>query len=276
MEKFKYLQNLHTHTTYCDGKNTCEELVQKAIELGFNSLGFAGHSYTEYSSKFCMSQERTELYKKEIAHLKEKYKGAIELYCGIEFDSVSTDPLLNYDYVIATVHALTKDGAHFSIDAANPQVAKENIEKYLDGDFKKAVKLYYETVANLPKKAKRIDIAGHFDIITKYSEKDCFFNVDYKEYKDYALQALHALAEKVDIFEVNTGAMSRGYRTVPYPQSFILKELKTLNKGLVIGSDCHNKEHLDFWFDNALEFIKEQGFKEVYTFNGKGFTPHPL
>ena len=40
----KYLQNLHTHTTYCDGKNTAEEMVQKAIELGFKSLGFSGHA----------------------------------------------------------------------------------------------------------------------------------------------------------------------------------------------------------------------------------------
>ena len=35
-----YKQNSHTQTTYCDGKNAPEEMVQKAIELRFDTLGF--------------------------------------------------------------------------------------------------------------------------------------------------------------------------------------------------------------------------------------------
>ena len=38
--------NLHTHTTYCDGNNSPEEMVLDAISAGFNVLGFSGHSYT--------------------------------------------------------------------------------------------------------------------------------------------------------------------------------------------------------------------------------------
>lgn len=37
-------QNLHTHTTFCDGTNTAEEMIQAARELGMDSLGFSGHS----------------------------------------------------------------------------------------------------------------------------------------------------------------------------------------------------------------------------------------
>ena len=36
--------NYHTHTKYCDGKNTPDEMVQRAIELGFTHLGFSEHS----------------------------------------------------------------------------------------------------------------------------------------------------------------------------------------------------------------------------------------
>ena len=53
----KYLQNLHTHTTFCDGKNTCRELIERAIELGFNSIGFSGHGYTPFDIKYSMSKE---------------------------------------------------------------------------------------------------------------------------------------------------------------------------------------------------------------------------
>lgn len=40
-------QNLHTHTTFCDGKNTAEEMILAALELGMDSLGFSGHSPLE-------------------------------------------------------------------------------------------------------------------------------------------------------------------------------------------------------------------------------------
>ena len=43
-------QNLHTHTIYCDGINTPEELVEAAIAKGFDSIGFSGHSYMSYAS----------------------------------------------------------------------------------------------------------------------------------------------------------------------------------------------------------------------------------
>ena len=36
-------QNLHTHSSYCDGKDTPEELVLYAINSGFSSIGFSGH-----------------------------------------------------------------------------------------------------------------------------------------------------------------------------------------------------------------------------------------
>ena len=31
--------NLHTHTCFCDGKDEPEEMVKKAIDLGFSVLG---------------------------------------------------------------------------------------------------------------------------------------------------------------------------------------------------------------------------------------------
>ena len=39
------LQNLHQHTTFCDGKNTPEEIVLEAIKKGFGAIGFSGHCH---------------------------------------------------------------------------------------------------------------------------------------------------------------------------------------------------------------------------------------
>ena len=35
--------NYHTHTTFCDGTSTAEEMVQQALDLGFVALGFSSH-----------------------------------------------------------------------------------------------------------------------------------------------------------------------------------------------------------------------------------------
>ena len=36
--------NLHTHSTFCDGAGTPEQMVVVAIEKGFAALGFSSHS----------------------------------------------------------------------------------------------------------------------------------------------------------------------------------------------------------------------------------------
>ena len=33
--------NLHSHTTFCDGKNSAEEMVVSAIDHGFDVFGFS-------------------------------------------------------------------------------------------------------------------------------------------------------------------------------------------------------------------------------------------
>ena len=37
--------NYHTHSTFCDGADSPEELVIEAIRLGCPEIGFSGHSY---------------------------------------------------------------------------------------------------------------------------------------------------------------------------------------------------------------------------------------
>ena len=39
-------QDFHIHTSYCDGKNTPEEMIQAAIKLNMQKIGLVCHSYT--------------------------------------------------------------------------------------------------------------------------------------------------------------------------------------------------------------------------------------
>ena len=69
------LANFHTHTVFCDGKNTPEEIVLSAIDKGFSAIGFSGHGYTDFDLRYCMKD--TCGYITEINRLKDKYKKLI-------------------------------------------------------------------------------------------------------------------------------------------------------------------------------------------------------
>ena len=53
-------QNLHTHSTYCDGNDRPEEMILTAIDKGFDSVGFSGHSYMYFAEDHSMSVAGTE------------------------------------------------------------------------------------------------------------------------------------------------------------------------------------------------------------------------
>ena len=76
--------NFHTHSTFCDGADTPEEMVLTAIEKGLTALGFSGHSYLYRDRSFAMNSETERLYIKTVLELKEKYKDKIQIFCGIE------------------------------------------------------------------------------------------------------------------------------------------------------------------------------------------------
>ena len=65
--------------------------------------------------------------------------------------------------------------------------------------------------------------------------------------------ALERLMQTPAVFERNTGAIARGYRTQPYPAAWIRDELHARGKCLLWSSDCHDKKDLLFGFDERQE-----------------------
>ena len=85
------------------------------------------------------------------------------------------------------------------------------------------------------------------------------------------LSAADELLKTDAIFEVNTGAISRGYRTSPYPTIDLIKEFRSRGFGAVISSDCHDGRYLDCGFEDARELLKAGGFTERYILTDNGF-----
>ncbi len=265
-----HIQNLHTHNSFCDGNDTPEELVLHAMELGFEGIGLSCHSYTSFAPGGCLLLERADEYKKEIRCLKEKYRGKINVFCGLEYEMFSNCDKSGYDYLIGSSHYLKIKDEIILLDCATGQEVKNVIDTYFDGDGMKCVKAYYEGISHLHEYGD-FDIVGHFDLPSKHSETCDLFDTESKEYRNVALESLYAVAEHIRIFEVNTGGISRGYKTVPYLAPFILKELKSLNCSVVISSDCHDKNYIDCHFKQSMELIKSCGFEDIMILTETGF-----
>lgn len=238
------LANYHTHTTFCDGKNTPEEIVLSAIDCGFSAIGFSGHGYTPFDLRYCMQD--TKEYLSAIEALKTKYKGKIQIYAGVEEDAFYPANRAAFDYILGSSHYFCVEGTYYPIDS-DYDCFKKCLEVF-HGDVIALAKSYYQSFCDYISKRKP-DIVGHFDLITKFDEMDeprFLCNSNYlKIAETYLTQAL-----KNDvIFEVNTGAISRCFRRDPYPHSNLLYLLKKHGGKLILSSDSHSKETLDFHFE---------------------------
>lgn len=246
--------NYHTHTTFCHGADHPEELVLEAIRLGCPEIGFSCHAYTSFDDSYCMSRAVTKEYRECITDLKHKYADSIKVLLGIEQDFYSDDAPEGYDFVIGSVHYVKMQGKYLSIDS-DKQDFLNHIEKYYRGDPYAFTKHYFDTVAGIYAKT-RCNIVGHFDLITKFNENGDIFDTAHPRYRAAALKALNILCATPAVFEINTGAIARGYRTTPYPDDFIISELKKRGKTLIFSSDCHDKNQLLFGYDLYLGAIK--------------------
>ncbi len=270
--KLEYKQNLHTHTTFCDGKDSPEELVLEAISRGFDSIGFSAHSYMNYSNALRVTLDSTKVYKREINRLKAKYRGKIKIYLGMEFDVFSNDDLTGLDYSIGAVHTIrAKDGSLMAFDGPIGLFEKV-INEGCGGEGMEFARRYYAAMEELPTRGK-FDIVAHYDLVTKHRDRIKFFDENSLEYRDMAISAARKIAEHIPYFEVNVGAVSRGYRSSPYPAPFLIKEFLSLGMGAVIGTDCHNKMLLDAAFDDGISLLRECGAREIFVLGDDGFYP---
>lgn len=241
------LTDLHVHTSFSDGKNTPEEMVQEAIARGMDTIGFSDHSYTVFDESWCMKKGDIPAYHACIEDLKTRYQGKIKILCGIEQDFYSQEPIDGYDYVIGSVHYIKAGEEYIPVDES-PEILKAAAEKYFGGDLYALIGAYYRTAAKVVEKTGA-DIIGHFDLITKFNEGGALFDEANPRYVAASRAAADCLLKTGRPFEINTGAISRGYRTAPYPSRALREYIREHGGSFLLSSDSHAKESLCFRFD---------------------------
>jgi histidinol-phosphatase (PHP family) len=261
--------NYHTHTLFCDGHDTPEDMVRAAIDKGFDALGFSAHSLYPLASSWHLAANRHAEYAAEIRRLQSAYAPQIEVSLGFEVDFLPPFSFPDHrlfaqfqpDYLIGAVHYVSTDEGFFAVDGPVDEV-KWGVEKVFHGDGRRAVEAYYQRVRDMLGRGG-FDIAAHLDVIRKRNNALHFFDESAPWYRREIDETARAAALSGVIVEINTGGIARGVLDDLYPSAEFLAALRRYGAPVIISSDAHQAAHLDTAFDRARECAKEAGWEQL-------------
>ena len=240
-------QDLHMHTLFCDGKNSPEEMVKSAIEKGLKVVGICCHSYTHFTGECSVKPENELAFVQTVNDLKSKYADKIKVLVGIEKDMFTTSSIGEYDYVIGSVHYFKRGDKYTYVDRAKDEFIR-SVNELFNGDYYSACEEYYQNVAEVVEKTN-CDIIGHIDLVSKFNKDFNLFDEFNPRYVNAYKKAVDKLVKYNKPFEINTGAISRGYKLEPYPSKQILEYIKSKGGSFVLSSDSHSKENIAYQYD---------------------------
>lgn len=274
--------NYHTHTYFCDGKAIPEDYIKSAIKNNVTSLGFSGHAPLPFKTEWNMRMDKVDEYISQLNDLKEKYKNELEIFIGFEVDYVNGTNVLesvkkfNPDYFIGSVHLLGffNNDKVFEVDH-NPQKFIAGLKEIYKDNIKKLVTFYYEQLMTMIISYKP-DIIGHLDLVKKFNAGNRYFSEDEKWYISLIKKVIEIISTSGCIVEVNTRGYYKGYIKSFYPGSFILKECYKFGIPVTINSDAHLPDEMIKGFNEALELIRNIGYKSIMVLTKKGWISKPL
>lgn len=257
----------HTHTLLVDGRNTMQEMIAAAKQFRFVSLGFSEHAWQGFDFAYCMPKDALLSYVQAVKSLQQA-EASPRIWCGLEIDSLVPkeafrEQIRMVDYYISSTHYLPhpKGEEPICVDG-NPERILAYIRQYLAGDTLAFAKAYFDLHVDTLLR-RRPNIIGHFDLLRKYAEPYALFDVNDIAYRKIALHALERAFPCGGILEVNTGAIARGTMHTPYPTMALLCAWREMGGAITLNSDCHHAPDLQCWYSEALQMIRNAGFRSV-------------
>jgi len=255
----------HAHSSFDDGTCGLEDYVRAAVAKGFSVLGFSAHAPVLFQSDWNMNPARFPEYVATARALEEKYRDQIEIYTGLEADYYKgcTDwrNKEGIDYTIGGMHFVQnpKTGLYLTFDG-NRQEFEQILDDIYEGKITALVEGYYGLVREMLMKMTP-NIVAHLDVIKKNNASGRYFDEEDEWYRDEVMKTLEVISLTHTIVEVNTGGMARGYTREPYPSRWILEECLAMDIPVMVNSDTHNPDTIDFYFDESYQLLREIGYK---------------
>ncbi|MBR3738042.1 MAG: histidinol-phosphatase [Eubacterium sp.] len=229
------MYNLHTHTKRCHhAQGEDEEYVLKAIENGYDILGFSDHAphlfpNGEYVSTCRMLPEEADEYARSIDKLREKYKNDIEIKLGYEMEwypkliekDIAFLKDIGYDYLILAQHYTDNEYEDFAKYCGHPTDDIEVVDKYINQLLEGA-------------KSGLFTYVCHPDLIK------------FKKDKNINREKLNFLLDELKKIDIPLEYNFYGYfdkRHYPNPEFWQMAKEKGIKT--VIGLDAHNPKVIE-------------------------------
>lgn len=250
------------HTTFSnDGEMTMEEACSQAIKAGLKEIAITDHMDIDLPDNPAAFQIKDmNLYMKELALIKDQFKGRLKVKAGIEiglqdWTLEKAAKVINgypFDFVIASIHQVDGEDPYYKTYFNS----RSKIKSYTD---------YYETIYQLLNDYDDFNVLGHLDYLRRYSPYEYDEN-DHRIGEDIIESILGLLIQKGRGLELNTAGCQH-FSKQPHPHPDVLKMFRELGGEIVtIGSDAHSVEYVGYETDRALEWLKYAGFDYVASF----------
>ena len=274
--------NYHTHTNWCDGRDSMERMALAAVEKGFSELGFSSHAMLPGSFlDWALTPEKAPRYAAEVRSLAAKLATRIRILCGVEADylpgeaepSRSSYAAIAPDYIIGSVHFVrAPDGAVACVDASPLELA-DGIAAHFGGSAQAFVQAYFAAVRE--SLGFDFDVVAHPDLVRKFNAKHPYFDERADWYREELERTADAVAASGKAVEVNTGAISRGWLDDAYPSAEFRAILRSRGVRFVLSSDAHSAAALDCAFDRFAAAEEYVDFEDFATRRSAAPAPGP-
>ncbi len=254
--------NLHTHTQFCDGRDTMDAMAKAAAECGLEVLGFTPHSPVPIESPCNMDKDRTEEYYGETERLKEEYAGKMKVLRSFEIDYLGPDygPHIDWfqkqplDYRLGSVHFVpNQDGVLLDCDGRF-----ERFNRYLKdgyaGDLRYVVEKYFEQVLMMIERGG-FDLLGHFDKIAGNASQAAPGIEDESWYEALVDDVISKAASSGLTVEINTKAYKDKARF--YPAERWWRKLIDSGVAIAVDSDAHYASKIIAGREEALSALRK-------------------
>ncbi|WP_280122571.1 histidinol-phosphatase [Duncaniella muricolitica] len=267
--------NFHSHTQFCDGRESMARMAGQALACGMKHYGFTPHSPIPLPSSCNMSALVVPDYVAEFQRLKELYAGRINLYLSMEIDYLgdrwgATNPYFDtipLDYRLSSVHFVSTPDGEREVDVdGRPQNFRAKMAEHFDNDIHYVVDSFYaRTLAMIEKGG--FDILGHFDKIG-FNASSFSPGIEnepwYRRHIDNVIDAVRA----TDIIvEINTKAypapvgstlaQEAVYEPRLFPSPDVIRRLVSAGLPLAVNSDAHYSSRITAGRAAAFAIIDE-------------------
>ncbi len=277
------LTNFHTHSCFCDGKESPEEYVRSAVALGFESLGFSAHAPLPFENAWSLTADKAMAYITEIERLKQEYADKLRILTGMEVDfipAVSTQfrelkQQYRLDYLIGAVHLVQPshttdmwfiDGHYSKYDAGLKEIYKMDIRRGVSDYFHQL----WEMLAT-----QEFDVLAHADKI-KMNNRGLYFSTADDWYLDFIRESAGLIATNGCIVEVNTRGIYKKRCPEFYPSLTMLRALREKNVPVTISTDAHHPSEIALLWCEAEALLREAGYGSLMVRDDHGWVERGL